>query len=235
MLKYCNLNKFFFSTPTDTSIFVSPLICMKKMKPKSKPKTEKNRLRLLHQYYSYTGFYSFVGNAVKKALPWIIIAVIAIYAVNHFYSINDALVHITETLPAYGVLVFFFVSETLFGIIPPEMFIAWSGKMSNPWLYLSFLAFLSYFGGLISYWLGVLFTKISAVHNYLEVKMAKQLKHSRKWGGFLIVVGALLPLPFSISCIAAGIIKFPFKNVVLFGSLRLLRFVIYGLIIFNVL
>ncbi|MBB1489739.1 VTT domain-containing protein, partial [Oceanospirillum sp. D5] len=142
---------------------------------------------------------------------------------------NDALIKLTEILPSHGVLSFFFVSETLLGLIPPEIFIAWSGKMPNPWGYLSILAILSYSAGLLAYHLGRMITKIPSVHTYLEVKMQKQLKNSRKWGGFLIIVGALLPLPFSISCIAAGIIKFPFKIVVLFGALRLLRFVIYGL------
>jgi membrane protein YqaA with SNARE-associated domain len=205
------------------------------MKPKSKTKSSKSRLKLLHQYYSYTGFYSFVWQAVKNALPYIIGAIIAIYTINHFFDINAALIKLTELLPSYGVLSFFFVSETLLGLIPPEIFIAWSGKMPNPWGYLSILAVLSYAGGLLAYVMGQMITKIPSVHNYLEVKMQKQLKNSRKWGGFLIVVGALLPLPFSISCIAAGIIKFPFKIVALFGLLRLVRFVIYGLIIFNAL
>jgi membrane protein YqaA with SNARE-associated domain len=92
---------------------------------------------------------------------------------------------------------------------------------------------LSYFGGLVSYVIGHTITKLPAIHNYLEVKMEKQLKNSRKWGGFLIVVGALLPLPFSISCMAAGIIEFPLKNVMIYGSLRLLRFLIYGIVIFH--
>ena len=199
------------------------------MKPKTKDKSGKSRLRLLHQYYSYTGFYSFVWQAVKKALPYIIGAIIAIYIVNHFFNINDALVKLTEILPSHG------VSETLLGLIPPEIFSAWAGKMPNPWGYLSILAVLSYTAGLLAYHMGAMITKIPSVHTYLEVKMQKQLKNSRKWGGFLIIVGALLPLPFSISCIAAGIIRFPFKVVVLFGALRLLRFVIYGLVIFNAL
>lgn len=206
------------------------------MKEKQKTKTNsKSRIKLLHQYYSYTGFYTFVWQAVKKALPYIIVAVIAIYALNYFYDINAALVRLTEILPSYGVLSFFFVSETLLGLVPPEIFIAWSGKMPNPWGYLSILALLSYGGGLLSYHLGKMMSKIPSVHSYLEVKMQKQLKNSKKWGGFLIIVGALLPLPFSISCIAAGIINFPFRNVILFGSLRLLRFAIYGIIIFNAL
>ncbi|OBQ52527.1 VTT domain-containing protein [Tamlana sp. s12] len=205
------------------------------MKNSSKSKSEKSRIKLLHQYYSYTGFYNFVWQAVKKALPIIIGVVVLVYVINHFFDINKALTELTEILPAWGVLSFFFVSETLLGLIPPEIFIAWAGKMYSPWFFLGLLAVLSYIGGLLAYWMGRTITKIPSVHNYLEVKMEKQLKNSRKWGGFLIVVGALLPLPFSISCIAAGIIKFPFRAVTLYGSLRLLRFVIYGLVIFHAL
>ena len=164
-----------------------------------KPKTNiKNRVP--NYCYQYTGFYDFVWKSILKALPIIIVLVAALYIFNHFFSINDALVQITETLAAWGVLSVFFVSETFLGLIPPEIFIAWSAKMDMPWLLLSFLGFLSYFGGLLSYWIGNAITKIPYVHTYLEVKMAKQLKNSKKWGGFLIVVGAMLPLPFSISC-----------------------------------
>lgn len=205
------------------------------MKPKQKSKSEKSKFQLLHQYYSYTGFYKFVWGTVKKALPYIIGIVALVYTVNHFFNINDALTRLTEILPAYGVLSFFFVSETLLGLVPPEIFIAWSGKMYNPWFYLGILSVLSYGGGLLSYWMGRTITKIPSVHKYIEVKMEKQLKNSKKWGGFLIMVGAVLPLPFSIACIAAGIIEFPFKNVILYGSLRFVRFTIYGLIIFNAL
>lgn len=204
------------------------------MKVRSKSKTEKSRLHLLHQYYSYTGFYAFVGRSVKKALPYILLVLATLFILNSFFDINTILVNLTELLPISGVLLVFFVSETFLGLIPPEIFIAWSGNMIQPWLYLCVLAFLSYFGGLCSYWIGIGITKIPSIHNYLEQKMKKQLKNSKKWGGFLILVGALLPLPFSISCMASGIIDFPFKNVVLYGSLRLVRFLIYGLVIFHV-
>lgn len=204
------------------------------MKEKSKAKSGKSRLHLLHQYYSYTGFYEFVWETIKKVSPYILAFLIGVFVLNKYFNINQGLIHLTEILPVSGVLIFFFLSETLLGLIPPEIFIAWSGKMDTPWLYLCVLALLSYFGGLLSYWIGIGITKIATVHNYLEQKMEKQLKNSKKWGGFLILVGALLPLPFSISCLAAGIIEFPFKNVMLYGSLRLLRFLIYGLVIFHV-
>ncbi len=129
---------------------------------------------------------------------------------------------------------FFFVSETLLGLIPPEIFIAWTKKTTEPILNLTILTTLSYFGGLSSYFIGEKSLKIKAVKNYLEIKMEKHLKNSKKWGGILIIVGALLPLPFSISCMAAGMIKYPFKSVVLFGLFRFVRFALYGLAIFQV-
>lgn len=204
------------------------------MKKIEKTKPKKSRLQLVHQYYSYTGFYSFIGKAILKALPVIALVVLAIVLVNTYFDLNTLLVNLTETLPKSGVLAFFFASEILLGLIPPEIFIAWAGKLDQQWLFLAALAVLSYVGGLITYWIGNAITSLPKVHNYLAVKMKKQLKNSRKWGGFLIMVGAILPLPFSMACLGAGIIEFPFKKVVVYGSLRLVRYAIYGLLIFGI-
>ena len=204
------------------------------MKKTEKTKASKTRLQLLHQYYSYTGFYTFVWNAVKKAIPIAALVILAIVLVNKFFNLNEALVHLTETLPVAGVLTFFFASEILLGLIPPEIFIAWAGKLDQQWVYLGILAILSYGGGLISYWIGKAITSLPKVHNYLAFKMKNQLRNSRKWGGFLIMVGAILPLPFSMACLGAGIIEFPFKKVIAYGSLRLVRYALYGLLIFGI-
>jgi membrane protein YqaA with SNARE-associated domain len=195
---------------------------------------KKSRAKLLHQYYSYTGFYTFIGNSLKKAILPVLIVVTALILFNKFvYNINDALQSITEIFSPTGILITFFTSESLLGLIPPEIFIAWSKKTSNPVFNLALLAALSYTGGIVSFFLGKAALKIDSVRNYLEVKMAKSLKNTSKWGGFLIIVGALLPIPFSITCMAAGMIKFPLKGVLLYGSLRFVRFAVYGIAIFN--
>ena len=207
------------------------------MKEKTKKRKKKTAFigKRLHNYYGRTGFYLFVWESVKKAFLPIVLVVIGLFLFNKFvYNINDGLQTITETFSRLGVLITFFISETLLGLIPPEIFIAWSKKTTNPILNLSILATLSYTGGLLSYFLGKLTLKIDSVKNYLEVKMAANLKNTRKWGGFLILVGALLPLPFSIACLAAGMIKYPFKNVVFFGLFRFARFAIYAWAIFKV-
>ena len=197
-------------------------------------KTKKEKAKLTHHYYKRTGFYMFIWESLKKAFWPIVGVVVGLILFNKYvYNINEALQTMTETFSRLGVLTTFFISETLLGLIPPEIFIAWSGKTTQPILNLSLLAALSYSGGLISYFLGRLTLKIESVKNYLEVKMAKNLKNTRKWGGILILVGALLPLPFSIACVAAGMIKYPFKNVALFGLFRFVRFALYATVIFK--
>ena len=205
------------------------------MAKRKKIKTKKERAKLMHSYYSRTGFYMFIWESLKKAFIPIVSVVISLFLINSYvYNINEGLESITETFSRLGIFSFFFTSETLLGLIPPEIFIAWSKKTSEPILNLSILALLSYSGGLLSYFIGKIALRIDSLKTYLEVKMAKHLKNSKKWGGFLILVGALLPVPFSISCIAAGMIKYPFKNVVLFGLFRFARFAIYAWAIFQV-
>ena len=198
-------------------------------------KRRKSKTKLLHQYYRYTGFYTFIGNSLKKSAIPVILIIFGLYLVNEYvFTIDDGLEFLTQTFSRTGVLIVFFISETLLGLIPPEIFIAWSKKTATPILNLSILATLSYIGGILSYFIGKTIQKITTVKNYLEVKMAKHLKNTGKWGGFLILIGALLPVPFSITCVAAGMIKYPLKGVVLFGLFRFVRFALYAWAIFNV-
>jgi membrane protein YqaA with SNARE-associated domain len=187
-----------------------------------------------HKYYKLTGFYTFVVNSIKKSMPPVFI-VVGILALVHFFviNINDALIFAVEELPNYGVLAFFYVSETVLGLIPPELFIAWAGETSTPILNLFLIAVLSYLGGFTSYWIGRRALRIPSLHNYLEVKMAKQLVMARKWGGLLIAVGALLPLPFAMASLVAGMLRYPLKSWMLVGLLRFLRYALYGAAIFS--
>lgn len=205
------------------------------MARKKRFKTKTERAKLLHNYYSRTGFYMFIWESLKKAFWPILAVVLGLLLFNKYvYNINDGLVHFTETFSRLSILTTFFISETLLGLIPPEIFIAWTKKTTEPILNLTILATLSYTGGLISYFIGKTALKIKTVKEYLEIKMAKNLKNTKKWGGILILVGALLPLPFSIACVAAGMIKYPFKKVIFFGLFRFARFAFYGWAIFKV-
>ncbi len=205
------------------------------MSEKPKQNTKKSRLQLLHQYYSYTGFYKFVGSSLGKVIVPVILVVLALWGVhNYVVDFNDLFNTIITTYSPLSILAVFFASESLLGLVPPEIFIAWASKTESPIFFLSMLAVLSYLGGIISYFMGKTIAAIPSVNTYFNVKMAKHIKMIRRWGGFLIVVGALLPIPFAITSIAAGIINYKFTHYLLFGLLRFVRFYLYALVIFNV-
>ena len=199
-------------------------------------KVNKPKLKLLHQYYKYTGFYSFLWQGIKKAiLPTILIVALLTFINYKYFNLNEVLKYFTNNFSDFLIFTVFFISESILGLLPPDIFIAWSKNSESPLFNLTILALLSYLGGIISYFLGMLIVAIPSVNKYLYGKMEKHVINMQKWGGFLIAVGALLPLPFAIACLAAGMIHYSRKYFFLFAALRFLRFVIYGFVIYNVL
>ena len=150
-------------------------------------------------------------------------------------NINDALIYVTKNFNDIGVFLVFFASESILGLIPPDIFIAWTKVTKFPILYLSLLAILSYLGGVVSYISGKALMLHPKLPVYFLEKMKKQTQMLRKWGGLIIAVGALLPLPFAIASMAAGMIKYDFKAFLLFALLRFLRFAIYGFAIYQMI
>lgn len=199
-------------------------------------KQKKSRMKLLHQYYKYTGFYRFIFSNTKKAIiPLIVVIGILLYVNYKVMSINDMMLYITANFSDFTIFTIFFASESFLGLLPPDIFIAWTKNTQSPLLYLAFLAILSYLGGVIAYFMGRSLLLVPLINEYFEGKMIKHIKNMQKWGGFLIAVGALLPLPFAMACLAAGMINFSKKHFFLFASLRIFRFVIYGFAIYSAL
>ena len=197
---------------------------------------KKSRWRLLHQYYNYTGFYSFIGNGLKSAfLPTLLVVGILVYVNYKVISINDLIENLTQNYSDLAIFSVFFASESILGLIPPDIFIAWTKSTEHPLLYLAVLAILSYIGGIVAYISGKALLKISSFREIMEVKMSKHITNMRKWGGLLIAVGAILPLPFALASMAAGMIKFSFRSFLIFALLRFFRFIIYGFVIFQAL
>ena len=199
-------------------------------------KVKKPRYKLLHQYYKYTGFYGFIWEGVKKAiLPTVIVVAILFYINYEVINLNKGLVYITQNFSDLFIFSIFLASESILGLIPPDIFKKKKKNTESPLLYLSILAFLSYLGGVIAYFMGMAIVAIPSVNKYLYGKMQKHVINMQKWGGFLIAVGALLPLPFAIACLAAGMINYSRKHFFLFGLLRFFRFAIYGFVIYSAL
>jgi len=194
------------------------------------------KIKTLNRYYKMTKFYAFLKNmAIKGGLG--LFVVVALFVVLDYYVLDTEAIFkaLVTSYSSEAILFTFFVSETLLGLVPPEIFIAWSAKTSQPWFYLFLIALLSYLGGICSYFIGKLIANIPSVNNYLHTKIANHISNLRKWGGFFVVVGALLPLPHSVVSFACGLINYKFKHYALWALFRFLRFFIYAVAIFNVL
>lgn len=160
---------------------------------------------------------------------------ILIYVNYRVVALNDLLVSLTQNYSDLAIFSVFFASESVLGLIPPDIFIAWTKTTNHPIVYLATLSILSYLGGVISYIMGKALLIIPSFREVMEVKMYKHIANMRKWGGLLIAAGAILPLPFAIAALAAGMIRFPFGSFLLFAVLRFLRFIIYGFAIYQMI
>ncbi len=193
------------------------------------------QIALLNRYYLISKFYSFLKDTSIKGGVVTLAFVLLIFGLEYFFlDLNFLLNNLVETYSPQVIFAFFLLSETILGVIPPEIFIAWAAKSVSPWLFLIILATMSYLGGIISYFIGSRLYLIPAIKNHIEVKISKHIVNLRKWGGLLVFVGAMLPLPHSIVSMACGLIKYKFSNYVLWALLRYLRFVIYALVIFRI-
>jgi len=130
----------------------------------------------------------------------------------------------------------FCISEFFFGIIPPEMFMIWAVNKSDPLYYLvnlTLLAGISYLMSYFTFLIGRFFYK-NKTYKYLERKFFRSLMPQvKKYGIFLIIVAALTPVPWSAVCLLVGSAGYPSKRYLKYALFRLLRFAVYGFIIFQ--
>lgn len=192
-------------------------------------------MHILNRYYQITKFYSFLKDTVVKGSTTIIVFILLLVALEFFVlDFNLLLNQIVTSYTYETIFLFFLVSETVLGLIPPDFFIAWASKSANPWLFLLILATISYAGGIISYMIGNRLILIPKIKSHIENKIEKHIFNLRKWGGLLVFLGAISPIPHSIVSLASGLIKYNFKYYLIWSLFRYARFLIYALVIFRV-
>lgn len=188
-----------------------------------------------HIYYRQTGLYKFVFRNLLKLLAIVGVFVLAFYFIERYIIDFDVFFEkYVQGLKWQLVLLSFLISEMFLGLIPPDFYIIWADKMPHNYQMLTYLALLSYIGGVWAYFLGILIRAIPRVRNYVHKRFDEHFKTIKKWGSIIIILASLLPIPFSIISMVAGVIKFPFKNYIISALPRIVRFYLYALIIFPI-
>lgn len=130
----------------------------------------------------------------------------------------------------------FLFSELVFGIIPPEFFMFWALRNESLIIYLenvTALAFMSYFAGIVGYYIGSYFNSTRVYRLLRKNYLGKFDKLFNRYGGFLVIVAALTPIPFSGVCMIVGAVKYNFRKFIWISLLRFVRFTVYGIIIWE--
>jgi membrane protein YqaA with SNARE-associated domain len=131
----------------------------------------------------------------------------------------------------------FTVSEIVFGIIPPELFmLIWQSKgiLSEYVVNLGYLTLISYAAGVLGYYIGRYFSR-TMVYQRIHDRYLKQYDHQLKtYGIYLVLVGAITPVPFSATCMLAGSVDIPLRNFLIVCISRILRFAVYGWMVWRV-
>ncbi len=194
-----------------------------------------HRIEVYHIYYRRSGLYKFMLINLLKLLGAIAIAVAALYLIQRYiFDLNAVMETYLSEIPVYLSLAVFLFSESIIGLLPPDMFIVWSERTANPILVLTALSIVSYTAGFFAYHLGRYIGTIKRFRNYLNRKYATHIISFNKWGGALIILAALFPLPWGIICSIAGLMKFSQKRFLLFALARFPRFYLYALALYHI-
>lgn len=173
---------------------------------------------------------SFLFRNLFRGLIWFAVILTAyILAAEEIAVYQKEINNIGDRLPL--LLGIFTVSEVVFGIIPPELFmLIWQSKgvLSEYAINLTYLTLISYGAGVLGYYIGYYFSK-TPFYVQIHQRYLKQYDQKlRTYGLYLVLVGAITPVPFSATCMLAGSVHTPIDKFLLICVTRIIRFAGYG-------
>ena len=178
----------------------------------------------------------FLLRNLLRGFLWLAVIVIAfIYARKNYDFTLETVLGPVYDRPTV-VYFIFLASEVIFGIIPPEFFMIWSLRsevLSNYISNIIALSAISYVAGIIGFGIGA-YLKNTRFYRIMKIRVfGKFEKHLNNYGGFLVVVASLTPLPFSGIAMLVGSVHYSFKKYLWFSLFRFLRFLAYGIVIWE--
>ena len=178
---------------------------------------------------------SFLWKNLLRGLIWFAVIITAyILASEDIKVYQQEINDIGDRMPL--LLGIFTVSEIVFGIIPPELFmLIWQSKgiLSEYVINLSYLTMISYGAGVIGYYIGHFFSKTNIYQRINERYLKQYDRQLKRFGIYIVLVGAVTPVPFSATCMLAGSVNIPIRDFLLICISRILRFAVYGWMVWS--
>ncbi len=178
---------------------------------------------------------SFLWKNLLRGLIWFAVIITAYILASEDIKVYQKEINdIGDRLPL--LLGIFTVSEVVFGIIPPELFmLIWQSKgiLSEYVVNLTYLTMISYAAGVLGYYIGRYFSKTSLYQRINDRYLKQYDRQLKKFGIYIVLVGAVTPVPFSATCMLAGSVNLPIRDFLLICISRILRFAVYGWMVWS--
>lgn len=180
-------------------------------------------------FYNY-----FSQNLIKGFVYLLLLILLLILFKNYFKSQYDTIEHLVSD--DYGLMLLIFViSEILVGILPPELFMIWS--IDDPGqtytIIVIVMSLLSIGAGWVNFGIGKVISTKEFFHRLFDKRLRKYQKRYDDYGAGFIIVAALTPIPYSLVSLITGSMDYPLRKYLIYSSFRILRFVVYGIVIWN--
>ncbi|MFC2101056.1 hypothetical protein ACFLRZ_04420 [Bacteroidota bacterium] len=180
--------------------------------------------------------YLFLIRNLLRGLLWLSILIIVLYFLKREIG-DDVIKNLVNDNENFSVMIIIFtISELFFGIMPPEIFMIWSLGYDSLFIYIQIvilLSLISYIAGIIGFFFGKTLSS-SRLYIFLQKYILGRFeKYVLKYGGFLIIVAALTPIPFSGISMLIGAVNYPIKRFISWGLFRFLRFYLYAIFIWQ--
>lgn len=173
----------------------------------------------------------FITANLFKGLLWFGLIVLAFVI---FRNLFDDYEKVLEGLQGRPFLIYsvFFLSEMSLGLMPPEVLMeifSYPDKQWLFWVHLAIMTVLSYLGGIVAFYIGRLLDRVDVVHKFTaNPKFNSNIALYKKYGGVLILISAVTPVPFATVSLISGALGFQFRTYLMWAAPRILRFVLYG-------
>ena len=160
----------------------------------------------------------------------IFILIILLLAFIFEDSINTFAATLNHRFGFLGLMAVVFFADVIVSPIPPDIALFFVGRssMHNQWhLLVPLLGLTSTVAGIVGWWLGKKLKHLKIFQKMVNYFGRDYIKDAKRFGFWVVVIGALTPVPFSLTCWFAGIFKMPFFTFLKAASVRIPRFVVY--------
>lgn len=141
---------------------------------------------------------------------------------------------ITKQTGIYGIMLLTFVGDSFPSPFPPDiaLMIIAKGPLRADWpTNLLLVAIASFFAGHLAYFWGSVLKMQDWLPRRIKDWPKKHKDLAETWGARIVIIGALTPLPFSLSCMSAGFVGLDYKAFTLATTWRIPRVLTFYLAI----